>query len=305
MNAMTGQPRVGLLAGWGRFPVLVAEALAARGTDVYCLGIRGHADPGLATCCRQFAWAGLGRLGWASRWFARQGARQVVLAGKVHKFQIFRPFFWMQHIPDWRTFRRFFKHFVLNTTDRRDDTLLAAVCDELAADGLRVVPATELVPELLVQFGKLTRRGPTQAEVQDIAYGWRLAKELGRFDVGQCVCVKGRVAMAVEAIEGTDACIARAGELCRTGFTVVKVAKPQQDMRFDVPTVGLGTLENMVRVGAHCLAVEADKTIFVDRAACLAFADRHNLAIVALHAADDAQNLEETSPETQCDSRER
>lgn len=305
MTMMAAQPPIGLMAGWGRYPMLVAEALAARGLAVCCLGIRGHADPALAVCCTRFAWVGLGRLGYAVRWFSRHGVREVVLAGKVHKFQLFRPMFWVQHVPDWRTLRRFFAHFVLNKRDRQDDTLLTAVCHELAADGLRVVPATELVPELLARFGKLTRRGPTQSESHDIAYGWRLARELGRFDVGQCVCVKGRVAVAVEAIEGTDACIARAGELCRTGFTVVKVAKPQQDMRFDVPTVGLGTLENMIRAGARCLAIEADKTILVDRDACLALADRHGLAIVALHAADELQSMQETSPETQCDSRER
>jgi DUF1009 family protein len=296
---------IGLLAGWGRFPVLVAEALAARGLRTSCLGIRGHADPELRARCEHFAWVGLGRLGWAARWFARHGVRQVVLAGKVHKVRLFRPRFWLHHVPDWRTLRLFFGHFVLGRRDRRDDTLLAAVCDELAVDGLQVVPATDLVPELLVPYGRLTRRGPTRQELQDIAYGWRLAKELGRFDVGQCACVKGRVAVALEAIEGTDACILRAGELCRTGFTVVKVAKPRQDMRFDVPTIGLGTLENMIRAKARCLAVEAEKTIFVDRAACLDLANRHGLAIVALRAADGVANLEQTSPETPCESRER
>jgi hypothetical protein len=305
MKASGTQAPIGLLAGWGRFPILVADSLGRRGLEVCCLGLRDHADPALAERCAQFAWTGLGRLGWAARWFSRRGVQQVVLAGKVHKFRLFRPWFWLRHAPDWRTLRRFFRHFVLQRSDRRDDTLLSAVCDELAVDGLQVVPASDLVPELLVPFGKLTRRGPSPSEARDIEYGWHLAKELGRYDVGQCVCVRGQVAIAVEAIEGTDLCVARAGELCRSGFTVVKVAKPQQDMRFDVPTIGLGTLQQMVRAGASCLAIEAGKTIFVDREACLQFADSKGLAIVALHAAAEAQHIEETSPETLCDSRER
>jgi DUF1009 family protein len=139
---------------------------------------------------------------------------------------------------------------------------------------------------LLVKPGRLTRRPPTALEQRDVEFGWKLAKELGRFDVGQSVTVKGCNALAVEAIEGTDACIHRAGELCPAGgFTVVKVAKPQQDMRFDVPTVGIGTIETMIAAGASCLAVEADKTIFVDQPEVVRLADAHKIAILALHAA--------------------
>jgi DUF1009 family protein len=292
-------PHIGLLAGWGRYPIVVAEALRRQGCRTYCMGVKGHADPALAGVCDEFKWFGLGKLGTAVRFFQRRGVRQATMAGKIHKFRLFEPWSWVRHFPDLRTTRRFCKHFLFNRGDRRDDTLLSAVVDEFADNGIEMVPATDFAPELLVRTGQLTKRGPTPAQRLDIEFGWRLAKELGRLDVGQSVAVKGSTALAVEAVEGTDGCIRRAGELCRSGgFTVVKVAKPQQDMRFDVPTIGLGTLESMVAAGAACLAVEAGRTIVVDQAEVVRFAERHKLAIVALAA-------NETPLETPCESRER
>lgn len=323
---MTSERKIGLLAGWGKFPLAVAQGLARQGYQTHCLGVRGHADPALRDCCTDFRWVGLARLGAASRYFRRHGVERVMMAGKIHKFQLFRPWFWLHYWPDFRTLRRFFSHFVTNRRDRRDDTLLLAVVDEFAVDGIAFLPATDLLPELLVKFGQLTRRAPTSAEQRDIDFGWRLARELGRLDVGQSVAIKGESALAVEAIEGTDACILRAGQLCRAGgFTVVKVAKPQQDMRFDVPTIGMGTLQSMVKAGARCLAIEAGRTIAVDLEECVGFADQHQLTIVALRevhdgAAESNSHLQTpwpttgtanhqescaTTPETLCESRER
>src|SRR5262249_36964420 len=157
-------------------------------------------------------------------------------------------------------------NFISTKKDRRDDTLLSAVVGAFQQDGIHIQPATDFVPELLVKSGQLTQLSPTRAQEADIAFGWNLAKEMGRLDVGQSVVVKDRACLAVEAIEGTDECIRRAGSLCPGGgFTVVKLAKPQQDMRFDVPTVGLGTLQSMVAAGAKMLVVEAGKTILVDQ----------------------------------------
>jgi UDP-2,3-diacylglucosamine hydrolase len=295
--------RIGLLAGWGRYPFVVAEALRCQGAKTYCLGVKGHADPALAAICDEFEWVGMGRLNGAVRFFKQHGIRRATMAGKIHKLRLFEPWFWIKHWPDWPTTRRFFKHFVLNRRDRRDDTLLLAVVELFAVNGIDLVPATDFAPELLVKRGQLTQRGPTAAQSNDIEFGWQLAKELGRLDVGQSVAVKGGTALAVEAIEGTDQCIRRAGELCRAGgFTVVKVAKPQQDMRFDVPTIGLGTLETMVAAGATCLAVEEGRTIIVDRDETIRFANEHKLAIVAI---DPARVAEKTPPETPCESRER
>src|SRR5690606_12452047 len=148
--------------------------------------------------------------------------------------------------------------------DRKDDSLLLAVVEAFAAEGIHFAPATDFAPELLVKYGLIAGR-LTRAQEQDIAFGWTLAKELGRLDCGQSVAVKGRAVLALEAIEGTDECIRRAGQLCTEGgFTVVKVAKPQQDMRFDVPTIGVQTIETLVEAGGRVLAIEAGKTIIID-----------------------------------------
>lgn len=275
-------PRVGLLAGWGRYPVVVAEALRAQGISVYCLGLKDNADPALREICADFEWLGMAQLGKAIRYYRRQRCTQITMAGKIHKVQLFQPWVWLKIVPDWRAVKCYYPHFWLTKSDRKDDTLLGAAIAEFAKDGITVAPATDFAPELLVKAGQLTRRGPTAAQLADMDFGWSLAKEMGRLDVGQSVAVKGRAVFAVEAIEGTDECIRRAGQLCRSGgFTVVKTAKPQQDMRFDVPTIGVGTLQTMVQAGAAALAIEADKTIILDEPAVLDFANRHGLVIVA------------------------
>ena len=155
--------------------------------------------------------------------------------------------------------------------------------DEFERDGMAFASALDFCPELLVKEGVLTRRAPTAGERQDIEFGWAMAKEMGRLDVGQSVAVKEKATLAVEAIEGTDRCIDRAGQLCRAGgWTLVKVAKPQQDMRFDVPTIGVTTIENLHRAGARVLAIEADKTIVIDQPDVVALADRYKMSIIAL-----------------------
>lgn len=271
------------MAGWGRYPLVIAEAMTRQGLQVYCLGVKGHADAALAGCCADFQWIGLGKVGGACRYFARHGVRRAAVAGKIHKHLLFQPGAWYKHLPDWRTIAAFYTHFLLKRHDLRDDTLMRTMVDVFARDGITLWPPTDFAPELLVKYGQLTRRGPSEPQRRDIAFGWRLAKEIGRLDVGQSVAVKGAMALAVEAVEGTDQCIRRAGELCRQGgFTVVKVAKPQQDMRFDVPTVGLGTLQTMREAGAVCLAIEAGKTIVVDQQEIVRFADQHGIAIVAV-----------------------
>ncbi|HEV2949481.1 MAG TPA: UDP-2,3-diacylglucosamine diphosphatase LpxI, partial [Gemmataceae bacterium] len=166
--------------------------------------------------------------------------------------------------------------------DNRDDNLLLGLIEEFARDGIHFESALDLCPELLVKSGILTRRPLTARESRDIEFGWELAKEMGRLDIGQSVAVKEGAVLAVEAIEGTDQAILRAGQLCRSGgFTVVKVAKPQQDMRFDVPTVGCTTIESMRHAGGRVLAIEAGKTILLDEQETLALADRYGITIVA------------------------
>jgi DUF1009 family protein len=275
--------KIGLVAGWGRFPVLVAQSLKALGYEVHCVALVGHADPGLAAICDSHVRIGVARMGQHIRYFRRRGVTRATMAGKLFKDKLlFGRWGWLPLVPDWTTIRAFFPTFIQGRQDRRDDTLLGVIVNEYARGGIMMTPATDFAPALLAQPGQLTRRGPTAAQKQDIAFGWDLAKEIGRLDIGQSVAVKGRAALAVEAVEGTDACIRRAGELCpQGGFTVVKVAKPQQDMRFDVPTIGIGTIESLAAAGASVLAVEAGKTIVVDRDDVVALADKHHIAIVA------------------------
>jgi DUF1009 family protein len=275
---------IGLLAGSGRFPIAFAEKASGLGLPVVCIGIRYEASPELAGMVRRFYWAGPAQIGRVSRLFRREGVGQIVMAGKLHKADILhRPWRLFRLMPDWRTLKFWYAR---QRRDNRDDTLLLALIDEFGRDGLRFESALTLCPELLVRPGILTSRPPTTREEGDIAFGWEIAKEMGRLDVGQSVAVKERAVLAVEAIEGTDRAILRAGELCRAGgFVVVKVAKPQQDMRFDVPTIGTATVESLHQAGGRVLAIEADKTIVLDQAETIALADRYGLTIVALPAA--------------------
>jgi len=277
---MTSDPPIGLLAGHGRFPLVFAEKARSLGIPVVCVGIRAEAPPELAGLVQRFYWSRLGGMGRTIRLFKKEGVRQLVMAGKITKTTLYNPWRWLQFWPDWRGLRFWFDR---QRADNRDDSLLLGLIDEFARDGLQFASALDLCPELLVQAGTLTRRPPSSREEQDIAFGWQLAKEMGRLDVGQSVAVRERAVLAVEAIEGTDQAILRAGQLCRSGgFVVVKVAKPQQDMRFDVPTVGCSTIETMHRAGGRVLAIEAARTILLDREATVALAERYGISIVAL-----------------------
>jgi DUF1009 family protein len=270
---------VGLLAGSGRFPVAFAEKARDLGLPVVCVALRG-ADPSLRGLATHFHWTWPARLGRMIRLFKRHGVRNIVMAGKVAKANILhRPWKAITLLPDWRTVCWW---YFRGRRDNKDDTLLLSVIDEFARDGLHFASALDFCPELLVRPDVLTRRRPTSAEETDIAFGWQLAREMGRLDVGQSVAVKERAVLAVEAIEGTDRAILRAGELCRNGgFVVVKVAKPHQDLRFDVPTVGTSTVETLHKAGGRVLAIEAGRTIVLDRDETVALADRYGITIVA------------------------
>jgi DUF1009 family protein len=282
---------VGLLAGWGRFPIAVAQKARSVGLPVVCVGLRGMAPPELTGLVDRFYWARVAQLGRMIRCFRREGVARVAMAGKVHKADVLhKPWKVISLWPDWRTVRFW---FFRPRRDNRDDSLLLAMIDEFARDGITFTSALDLCPELLVNPGVLTRRRPTAREEADAAFGWRMARKMGELDVGQSVAVKELAVLAVEAIEGTDRMIARAGELCRAGgFTVVKVAKPHQDMRFDVPAVGASTVEAIRRAGGRVLAVEAGKTIILDEAETVALANRYGISIVAW---TDAQALRLTA----------
>lgn len=292
---MANNKTVGLLAAWGRFPLEVATALKDDGYRVCCLGVKGHADQSLSRICDEFDWVGLAKLGRAARWFVRHGAKRATMAGKIHKVNLFQPHALWNLMPDWTTVRAFYPHFISRRSDRKDDTLLLAVVDTFARHGIEFLPATDFAPDLLVVEGQLAGKALSPAGYADVEFGWRLAKQMGQLDVGQSVCVKGQAVLAIEAIEGTDRCIARAGELCRQGgFTVVKTAKPQQDMRFDVPTVGVGTLQSMASAGGSVLAIEASRTILLDADDFCKAATELGITVIAV---GDAQGQDSASDE--------
>jgi len=275
--------RVGLFAGWGRYPVVIAETLLAQGCEVYCLGVPNHADPRLAEICTDFRWCGMAKFGWACRYMRRHNVKHATMAGKIFKHLLFQPFFILKQMPDFKTCRAFIHHFFTRRKDCKDDTLMGVAVGLFESEGIHLCPATDFAPELLVKEGLLTKRNLTEPQQLDIQLGWQVAKQIGKMDIGQSVAVKNQTVLAVEAVEGTDRCIQRAGELCRAGgFTVVKVAKPQQDMRFDVPTFGVKTLETMIAAGGKVLAIEAGRTIILDEPDVIEFANRHKLTIVAI-----------------------
>ncbi|SFJ62722.1 LpxI family protein [Planctomicrobium piriforme] len=274
--------RVGLLAGWGRFPVVFAMNAQKMGFSVQCLGLEGMASPELAEICDHYRSVPLGRIGKAVRYFKRRRVLNAVMAGKVEKRLLFDPFAIWRLLPDWTALNMWFRYL---TDNKKDDTLLLAVIREFERDGVHFRSALDFCPEILVKHGFLTRRHPTQSQWKDIRFGWDLAKEMGRLDVGQTVIVNDTAVIAVEAIEGTDECIRRAGALCRRGgMTVVKVAKPSQDMRFDVPTVGVQTIQTMREAGARVLAIESGMTILLDEEEVVRLADKMGIAIVSVKA---------------------
>ena len=300
MNALAlsadARPRIGLIAGWGRYPFQIASALESRGYEVHCLGIAGHADRTLARHCSNFQIVGLTQMGRHVRYFRKHKIQVATMAGKIHKVLFFQKKFWRNNIPDWTCFRTFFPHFITGKENRNDDTLLTAVVDGFAKYGITMTAATELVPEILIKEGQLCGAGLTRNERLDIEYGWKLAKEMGRLDIGQSIAVKGQAVLAVEAVEGTDQCIRRAGLLCsKGGFVVIKVAKPQQDMRFDVPTIGVGTIQSMLQAGGKLLAVEADRTVIVDQPQVIRFAKQHGIKVVAIRDDMIAAKLSEVA----------
>ncbi len=280
-QSATGQ-KIGLVAGWGDFPVHVAKRLKRQGFQVYCIGILDHADPQLADICDDYRVFGMGRMGAHVRYFRRCGVEQATMAGKIFKTVLYQRSQWLRHLPDLTFWRHFYPNFVTRTADCRDDTLLLTVTRLYAAGGVQFASATDFAPELIVKKGTLTKVGPSTAQQKDIQFGQQIAREMGRLDIGQSVIIKHQTVVAVEAIEGTDACIRRVADLCGDGgFTVVKVAKPDQDMRFDVPTVGVGTIESIHAAGGNVLAIEADKTILLDEQATIEAANRLGIVVVA------------------------
>ncbi len=267
--------KVGLIAGKGQFPLLFAQAAKRRGVAVMAVAHRGETDPRLEALVDRLNWVYVGQLGKIIRLLKAAGVRQAVMAGGISRGRLFSQF-----RPDLKSLS-----LIRRVGGGHDDRLLRAVAAELEAEGIAIAPSTLFLDDLLATKGVLSRRPPTPEEVLDLEFGFQVAKEIGRLDLGQCVVVRRQVVVAVETIEGTDETIRRGGRLAGPGTVVVKVSKPDQDLRFDVPAVGRDTLAVMREVKAAVLAVEAGKTLIFDRDEMLKLANQAKIAVVGLEAA--------------------
>lgn len=260
-----------IIAGSGDLPRLVMDGARRQGLRVVGLGFADETDPALAEELDAWIWLHLGQLGKLIAFCKKQGARQVVMAGKVHKTRA------VNLRPDWRAAKLLWK--IKNT---HDDEILRAVTAELESEGVAVASALDFLPHLRTPEGILTRRRPTAEEQADLDVGWPLAKSLGTMDIGQCLVMRKKTVVAAEAVEGTDATILRAGELAGPGCVVIKIFKPIQDMRLDLPTIGPQTIKVMIQAGASCLGVEAGHSLFLNLDESVALADQAGISIVGL-----------------------
>jgi UDP-2,3-diacylglucosamine hydrolase len=283
--------KLGLIAGNGRFPFLLLEAARAHGEEVVVAALKEETDPEMnaraaADSGMSVHWFSLGELSRLIETFQAQGVSRAIMAGQVKHKQIFSSI-----RPDWRLAK-----LLLSLRTRNTNMLLGAIAKVLADEGITLVSSTSYLEPLLAREGVLTARPPNEREFADIDYGRRIAKVIAGHDIGQTVVIAGQACVAVEAMEGTDAVILRAGEIMRSldeeastlerSLTVVKVAKPKQDLRFDVPVIGVATIEAMRQAEATCLALDAGRTLIFDEAALVALADQAGIAIVASKAAE-------------------
>ena len=277
---MGSGPKLGLIAGNGSFPFLVLNAARARGFDVVVAAIKEEASPEIGTKGAAVHWLSLGELSKLIDTFKAEGVTRAVMAGQVKHKQIFSSI-----KPDWRLAK-----LLLSLGTRNTDSLLGAVAKVLADEGIMLENSTALLEPLLAKAGVLTKRPPTEQERKNIEYGRTVARHLGQYDVGQTVVIAESACVAVEAMEGTDATITRAGEIMRSlegdstlsrALTVVKIAKPNQDMRFDVPVVGVKTIDVMRHAGASCLAVDAGRCLLLDGQAIIKAADDAGISVWA------------------------
>jgi DUF1009 family protein len=264
--------KIGLIAGKSNFPLIFAKTAQKQGFEVVAAAHRGETDPALEQLVSSLQWVSVGQLGKIIKFFQRAGVTRAVMAGGITKGRLFT------HLrPDFRALKLLSKMKHVG-----DDGILRGVANEMESEGIAIVSPTLYLTELLVPGGVLSRRQPSAAEMQDVQFGCMIVREIGRLDIGQCVVVRRQAVLAVEAIDGTDATIRRGGLLAGEKAVVVKMAKPTQDMRFDVPAVGLGTIEVMREVKASVLALEADKTLLFDRDAMLQLADQARIAVIGL-----------------------
>jgi len=263
---------IGLIAGNGRFPALFARAAKRQNIKVVAAGIRGDTMFFLRYLVDRFAWFKVGQLKGLFEYFQREGVRQVIMAGQVNPANLFNESVKLDEE---------FTDLYAALRDRKADTIFSAVAEKLKENGLELLDSTLLLKDFLSPAGTLTKRGPGLSELGDIEFGRTIAKSMGGLDVGQTVVIKEKAIVAIEAMEGTDRCILRGGQIARKGAVIIKMSKPKQDLRFDVPVIGPRTIKTMIKARATCLAIEAGKTLIIDRPQCVQLANRFGICIVA------------------------
>ncbi len=265
--------QIGIIAGSGHLPEIISSDAKQRGYKIVTVALEGLASEEMNRLSDTIKWLNPGRLGEIINTFKDNGVNLVIMAGKVPKSILIKS----KVTPDLRAVKLLF-----SLTSKSDDAILKAIVEEIGKDGLNVIDTASFSPHLLTPEGILTKRPPSEEEQKDIDYGWRIAKEIGRLDIGQTVVIKSQAVMAIEAIEGTDEAILRGGKLAGDGAVVVKVSKPQQDMRMDVPVVGADTLKAMISVKANVLALESYKSLIIDRELFLSIAADAGICVVGL-----------------------
>ena len=268
---MTEAKHIGIIAGSGQFPIIFAKAAQEAGYTVYAVAHNNETDPLLAENVDVIEWLHLGQVGRLIKFFKKNNVSQAVMMGAIRKTRIFRDV-----RPDMKAIALAAKMYHFH-----DDGILRAFADVLEKEGIKIESSTFLVPHLLAREGCWTDRQPSKAEQSDIDLGWQIAKDIGKMDIGQCIVMGGGTVLAVEAIEGTDATILRGGKFGNGTAVVVKVCKPNQDTRFDIPAIGAQTIATMIEARATALALEAGRAVVFDRQEMIDLANAHDIAIVA------------------------
>lgn len=263
---------IGLIAGNGRFPILFAEAARRQGIKVIVAASKGDASFLIHFTADEVRWFSSGQFKDFFSFFRQRGVKDILMAGQINPDTLFNDNF--QADDDYRA-------LFAALADRRCDTIFGAVAERLKAEGMVLLDSTLLLKEFLAPKGTLTRHAPSENELQDIEFGFGIARHIGSIDIGQTVVIRGKAICAIEAMEGTDRCILRGGAIARSGAVVVKASKPQQDSRFDVPVIGPGTIRAMIKARASVLAIEAGKTLIIDRDQTVALAGRHGISIAS------------------------
>jgi DUF1009 family protein len=262
---------LGLIAGMGELPIAVAGEAKAQGYKVIVIALEPLADKSIASYAAEIKWINVGKFGKILETLKKYDVKEAVMAGKVSKTLLYKS----KITPDLKAVKLLF-----SLKDRKDDSILLAFTKELAKEGIKLLDITSFTFSMLTPEGILTKEKPTDEEWKDIKFGWKIAKEIGRLDIGQTVVVKNQAVMAVEAIEGTDEAIKRGGLLSGKGAVIIKVSKPNQDMRFDVPVVGLNTVKIMAEVSARVLCVESKKSIILDKEKIIKESNKLGIAII-------------------------